>query len=348
MFSGKGLNRPEFMGQIKKIGVLTSGGDAPGMNAAVRAVVRTAIFNKCQVYGIFGGYQGLIEGNMKRLRSSDVSNIIQRGGTILKTARSKEFRTEEGRTKAAEQLKTREIDALVVIGGDGTFTGAGYLVAEHNIPVVGIPGTIDNDLFGTDYTIGYDTAVNTAIRAIDKIRDTASAHNRLFFVEVMGRDAGFIALRSGLGSGAEAILVPELKSDMEELERYVNEEYNPRRSSGIIIVAEGDEGGGAYKIAQRIEAEHPEFDIRVSVLGHIQRGGSPTAFDREAASRLGAAAVEALLDDQKSIMIGIVNGKIVHVPFNKAIKNSKSLNPELLNLAKVLAVRTAEDEEEGA
>lgn len=327
------------MNGMKKIGVLTSGGDAPGMNAAIRAVVRAGIYNGCQVFGISGGYQGLIDGQIRRLKSSDVSNIIQRGGTILKTARSAEFRTPAGRMKAVGQLAANEIDGLVVIGGDGSFTGAGLLVQEYDIPVVGIPGTIDNDLFGTDYTIGYDTAVNTAICAIDKIRDTASAHNRLFFVEVMGRDAGFIALRSGIASGAEVILVPELKNDIEELQQYVNEEYDPNHSSGIVIVAEGDEGGGAYKIAEKVGREHPEFDIRVSVLGHIQRGGSPTAYDREAACRLGVAAVDALLDDQKSIMIGITNGKIVHVPFNKAIKNSKGLNPRLLELLTLLSAR---------
>lgn len=235
------------MNGMKKIGVLTSGGDAPGMNAAIRAVVRAGIYNGCQVFGISGGYQGLIDGQIRRLKSSDVSNIIQRGGTILKTARSAEFRTPAGRMKAVGQLAAFEIDGLVVIGGDGSFTGAGLLVQEYDIPVVGIPGTIDNDLFGTDYTIGYDTAVNTAICAIDKIRDTASAHNRLFFVEVMGRDAGFIALRSGIASGAEVILVPELKNDIEELQQYVNEEYDPNHSSGIVIVAEGDEGGVLIK-----------------------------------------------------------------------------------------------------
>lgn len=332
------------MKKIKKIGILTSGGDAPGMNAAIRAVVRAGIYKGCQMFGIYDGYQGLINGNIELLRSSDVSNIIQRGGTILKTARSVEFRSPQGRMKAAGQLAARDIDALVVIGGDGSFTGAGLLVQEHDIPVVGIPGTIDNDLFGTDYTIGYDTAVNTAVKAIDKIRDTACAHNRLFFVEVMGRDAGFIALRSGIASGAEAILVPELRNDVKELKEYVDEEYDPQHSSGIVVVAEGDEEGGAYKIAEKVGREHPEYDIRVSVLGHIQRGGSPTAYDREAASRLGTAAVEALSDDQKSIMIGIVNDKIVHVPFNKAIKNSKGLNPGLLDLVKILAVRTKTEE----
>lgn len=335
------------MKKIKRIGVLTSGGDAPGMNAAIRAVVRAGLYKGCQMFGIYDGYQGLIDGNIGRLESSDVSNIIQRGGTILKTARSVEFRSPEGRRKAAVQLAAKEIDALVVIGGDGSFTGAGLLVQEQDIPVVGIPGTIDNDLFGTDYTIGYDTAVNTAVKAIDKIRDTACAHNRLFFVEVMGRDAGFIALRSGIASGAEAILVPELRNDVKELKEYVDEEYDPQHSSGIVVVAEGDEEGGAYKIAEKVSREHPEYDIRVSVLGHIQRGGSPTAYDREAAGRLGTAAVEALSDDQKSIMIGIVNDKIVHLPFNKAIKNSKGLNPSLLDLVKMLAVRTRTEELEG-
>lgn len=325
------------MEKIKKIGILTSGGDAPGMNAAIRAVVRSGIYKGCRVYGIYGGYQGLINGDIERLYSADVSNIIQRGGTILKTARSAEFRTLGGRMKAAGQLAANGIDALVVIGGDGSFTGAGLLLKEHDIPVVGIPGTIDNDLYGTDYTIGYDTAVNTAIQAIDKIRDTANAHNRLFFVEVMGRDAGFIALRSGIASGAEAILIPELKTDIEDLEHYVNEEYDSQHSAGIVIVAEGEEEGGAYQIAERISKEHPEFDIRVSVLGHIQRGGNPSAFDRETASRLGYAAVEALLGDQKSVMIGIVNGKIVHVPFSQAVKNSKALNSALLDLVTILS-----------
>ncbi|WP_298612204.1 6-phosphofructokinase [uncultured Odoribacter sp.] len=333
------------MGKIRKIGVLTSGGDAPGMNAAIRAVVRAGVYNGCQMFGIYDGYEGMINGKIKRLNSKDVSNIIQRGGTILKTARSAGFRMPEGRMRAAGQLAARGIDALVVIGGDGSFTGAGLLVQEHGIPVVGIPGTIDNDLFGTDCTIGYDTAVNTAVEAIDKIRDTATAHNRLFFVEVMGRDAGFIALRSGIASGAGAILVPELKTDLEELEKYVNEVYDPQHSSGIVVVAEGDEAGGAYKIAEKVKKEHPEFDIRVSVLGHIQRGGNPSSFDREVASRLGAAAIEALLDDQKSIMIGIVKGKIVHVPFNKAIKNNKGLNSELLNLVRILAVHVKYSEE---
>ena len=322
------------MGKIKRIGVLTSGGDAPGMNAAIRAVVRAAIFNGCEAYGIYGGYQGLIEGEIKRLRSHDVSNIIQRGGTILKSARSVEFRTPE----AAQVLAEHQIDALVVIGGDGSFTGAKCLVQEHDIPIVGIPGTIDNDLYGTDSTIGYDTAVNTAIEAVDKIKDTASAHNRLFFVEVMGRDAGFIALRTAIATGAEAVLVPEVETDLTDLYHFIEKDYNPKNSSGIVIVAEGDKSGGAYSIAEKVAQKHPDYDIRVSVLGHMQRGGSPSQFDRVLASQLGVAAVDALMDDQKSIMLGIMNKEIVHVPFNKTIKHTKNLNPELLSLVRVLSV----------
>ncbi len=291
------------------------------MNAAIRAVVRAAIHNGCEAYGVYGGYQGLINGDIKRLKSHDVSNIIQRGGTILKSARSTEFRTPEGRTKAAQVLHENKIDALVVIGGDGSFTGARLLIQEHDIPVVGIPGTIDNDLYGTDSTIGYDTAVNTAVEAVDKIKDTASAHNRLFFVEVMGRDAGFIALRVAIATGAEAVLVPEVETDLTDLEHFIEKE------------------GGAYGVAKKVAETHPEYDIRVSVLGHMQRGGSPSAFDRVLASQLGVAAVDALMDDQKSIMVGIVNKEIVHVPFNKTIKNSKGLNPELLNMVRVLTSR---------
>ena len=249
------------MGKIKKIGVLTSGGDAPGMNAAIRAVVRAAIFNGCEAYGIYDGYEGLIEGNIVRMYSHDVSNIIQRGGTILKTARSEEFRTPEGRTKAYEKMQELGIDALVVIGGDGTFSGARLFCQEHNVHIVGIPGTIDNDLYGTDYTIGYDTAVNTVVDAVDKIRDTASAHNRLFFIEVMGRDAGFIALRSAVATGAEAVLVPEIETDLNDLDRYLEHDYKPHKSSGIVIVAEGDKSGGAWR-DDNIFCENQE-DMRI-------------------------------------------------------------------------------------
>lgn len=326
------------MGRIKKIGVLTSGGDAPGMNAAIRAVVRAAIFNGCEAFGIYDGYEGLISGNVRRLQSHDVSNIIQRGGTILKTARSEAFRTPEGRTQAYECLKKHGIDALVVIGGDGTFSGAREMIQEHDVPIVGIPGTIDNDLYGTDYTIGYDTAVNTVVEAVDKIRDTASAHNRLFFIEVMGRDAGFIALRSAVATGAEAVLVPEIKTDLDALNQYLEHDYKPHKSSGIVIVAEGEKSGGAYTIAEKISEKHPDYDVRVTVLGHIQRGGSPSAFDRVTASTLGVAAVDALMDDQMSIMVGIMNKEVVHVPFNKAIKNSKPLNHNLLGLLEILSI----------
>lgn len=326
------------MGQIKKIGVLTSGGDAPGMNAAIRAVVRAAIYNGCEAYGIFYGYEGLIQGDVKKMESHDVSNIIQRGGTILKTARSKEFRTVEGRAKAYEQIKKIGLDGLVVIGGDGTFSGARALCQEYDVHVVGVPGTIDNDLYGTDYTIGYDTAVNTVVEAVDKIRDTASAHNRLFFIEVMGRDAGFIALRSAVATGAEAVLVPEIRTDVNDLDKYLEHDYKPHKSSGIVIVAEGDKSGGAYTIAEQISQRHPEYDVRVTVLGHIQRGGSPSAFDRVMASNLGVAAVDALLDNQTCIMVGIMNKDVVHVPFNKAIKNSKPLNHNLVGLTDILSI----------
>jgi 6-phosphofructokinase len=326
------------MSKIKKIGVLTSGGDAPGMNAAIRAVVRASIYNKVEVVGIKQGYEGLINGEFKNMKSHDVSNIIQRGGTILCSARSEEFRSVEGRKKAYEQMIANKIDALVVIGGDGTFSGARVFTQEYDIPVVGIPGTIDNDLYGTDYTIGYDTAINTVIEAVDKIRDTASAHNRLFFIEVMGRDAGFIALRSGIATGAEAILIPERETHTQELQTYLEKEYKEHKTSGIVIVAEGDKSGGAYTIAKEIGKEHPEYDIRVSILGHMQRGGSPSAFDRVTASTLGIAAVDALLDDQKSVMVGIVNGEVSHVSFNKAIKNKKKVKESLLGINDILSI----------
>ena len=294
------------MGKIKKIGVLTSGGDAPGMNAAIRAVVRAAIANDLEVMGIMQGYQGMINNEFVPMDSSSVSGILQLGGTILKTARSMEFKTPEGRQIAYDNLKSHNIDALVVIGGDGTFTGARYFGMEHEIPIVGIPGTIDNDLYGTDYTIGYDTAINTVIDAVDKIRDTATAHSRLFFIEVMGRDAGFLALRSGIASGAEAIIVPEIQMDIEKLDLFLQTGFKKKKTSSIVLVAEGEKNG-AISLAKRVEEIHPEYDVRVSILGHLQRGGSPSAFDRVTASLLGVKAVEALLDDQQSIMVGIVN-----------------------------------------
>jgi 6-phosphofructokinase len=326
------------MGKIKKIGVLTSGGDAPGMNAAIRAVVRTSVYNEIEVLGIRHGYQGMINANFKELHSHSVSDIIQRGGTILKTARCEEFRTPEGRKKAYDNLRESQIDGVVVIGGDGSFTGARIFNEEYDIPFVGVPGTIDNDIYGTDYTIGYDTALNTVIEAVDKIRDTASAHNRMFFVEVMGAEAGFIALYSGIATGAEAILIPETRGESRDLKKMIESGNTRKKSSNIIIVAEGDEEGGAFAIAEKMKNEFKEYDIRVSVLGHLQRGGSPSAIDRVNASRLGHAAVEALLDDQKSVMVGILNGEITLVPFRKAVKLHKDVNHDLITLAEILSV----------
>jgi 6-phosphofructokinase len=326
------------MGKIKKIGVLTSGGDSPGMNAAIRGVVRTAVYNGLEVSGIRHGYQGMIDANFQKLESSSVSDIIQRGGTILKTARCEEFKTPEGRAKAYNNLKGEQIDGVVVIGGDGSFTGARIFNEEYDIPFVGIPGTIDNDIYGTDYTIGYDTALNTVVEAVDKIRDTASAHNRMFFVEVMGAEAGFIALYSGIATGAEAILIPEIKGEARDIRKMIEAGNTRRKSSNIIIVAEGDEEGGAFAIAEKVKNDFPGYDIRVSVLGHLQRGGSPSAIDRVNASRLGHAAVEALIDDQKSVMVGISNGEIALVPFRRAVKLHKDVNHNLVELARILSV----------
>ncbi|MEE4213493.1 MAG: 6-phosphofructokinase [Bacteroidales bacterium] len=324
------------MAKISKIAVLTSGGDAPGMNAAIRAVTRTAIHNKLEVIGIKEGYSGMIEKLFTPLWSHDVSDIIQRGGTILKTARCMEFKTEEGRQIAYNNMKEIGVNGIIVIGGDGTFTGARIFNEEFDIPMIGIPGTIDNDLYGTDYTIGYDTALNTVVEAVDKIRDTASAHNRMFFVEVMGAEAGFIALRSGIASGAEAIIIPEQNNEVEKLNQLL-ESGRRQKASNIVIVAEGDQEGGAYKLANRVKEHYPNYDIRITVLGHLQRGGSPSAFDRVTASRLGYAAVEALMDDQKSSMVGIQNNEIALVPFRKAIKLHKNVNQSLLEIADVLS-----------
>ena len=323
------------MEEIGRIGVLTSGGDAPGMNAAIRAVTRAGIYNKLEVYGIRRGYQGMIEGDIFKLESRSVSGIIQQGGTILQTARCKEFMTVEGRKKAFKQLKKYDINGVIIIGGDGSFTGATLMSKEHDIPFIGIPGTIDNDLYGTDYTIGYDTALNTAVCAIDKIRDTASSHNRIFFVEVMGKEAGFVALQSGIASGAEGILIPEVHGQYKRLKEFLAIRGKLKKSS-IILVAEGEDEGRAIDIAAKAQKDFPEFDIRTTILGHIQRGGSPSAFDRVTASRMGLAAVEALLDDQKSIMIGLVSNEIVHVPLNKTVKLHKEVNKELLRLSDVL------------
>ncbi|MBP7462953.1 MAG: 6-phosphofructokinase [Bacteroidales bacterium] len=324
------------MTSIKRIGVLTSGGDAPGMNAAIRAVVRAGIYYGLSVTGIRRGYSGLIKADFWDMNSRDVGNIIQRGGTILRTARSEEFRTKEGRQKAYENLLNAGIDALVVIGGDGTYKGAKAFTDEHNFPIIGLPGTIDNDLYGTDMTIGYDTAINTVVEAIDKIRDTASSHDRLFFVEVMGRDAGFIALRSAIGCGAEDVLVPEVVTDMDEVCENLANSVQKTKSSGVVIVSEGDDAGGAMQIAEIVKKRMPEFDIRVSILGHLQRGGAPSAFDRYLASKLGVAAVEALLDDQRSVMVGLVNNETVLIPFNQAIKHHKDINRKMLEMLYIL------------
>ena len=326
------------MSKIKRIGVLTSGGDAPGMNAAIRAVTRTAIYNGLEVIGIRHGYQGMINGYFKLLKTFHVSDIIQRGGTILKTARCEEFKTPEGRKQAYEALKERNIDGVVVIGGDGSFTGARIFNEEYEIPLIGIPGTIDNDIYGTDYTIGYDTALNTVIEAVDKIRDTASAHDRLFFIEVMGAEAGFIAVRSGIAVGAEAIIIPEIKDQIKNLRSFLEEGYKRKKSSNIIIVAEGAYPGGAFGVAEAVKKDFEGYSIRVTVLGHIQRGGSPSVFDRVTASRLGYAAVDALLDDQKSAMVGLLNNEISLVPFSKAVKLHKEVRKDYLEIANILSV----------
>ncbi len=325
------------MPQIKRIGVLTSGGDAPGMNAAIRAVVRTGIYHGLEVYGVYKGYYGLIHGLIEPLTSRSVSNIIQRGGTILKTARSEEFKTPEGRQKAYDNLLKHGIDALVVIGGDGTFTGASIFQTEFNFPIVGLPGTIDNDLYGTDYTIGYDTAVNTVVEAVDKIRDTADSHERLFIIEVMGRDAGFIALRSGIATGAEKILIPESITYIDELIAKLKDDYSKQKTSGIIIVAEGDELGGGIEVANAIKENYPEYDTRVTILGHVQRGGSPSAFDRVMASALGYQAVLALKEGVRGVLVGSINRNVHFTPFEKAIKLHQNINMELLEIAEVLA-----------
>ncbi len=327
------------MGKIKRIGILTSGGDSPGMNAAIRAVVRTAIFNKMQVVGIRHGYHGMIHGHFKELRSYSVSDILQRGGTILKTARSQEFRTPAGRKMAYDNLKKEGIEAVVVIGGDGSLTGARVFCDEYyDIPFIGIPGTIDNDIYGTEYTIGYDTALNTVVEAVDKIRDTASSHNRLFFIEVMGRDAGFIAVHSGIACGAEAIFIPEVKNQVEGLKDYLEKGFKRKKSSNIIIVAEGEEEGGAMAIAEKVKDDFNEYDVRVSILGHIQRGGTPSAYDRVIASKFGYYAVDALLDDQKSVMVGMKDNEIINVPFSKVIKMHKNVDSSILEMAEILSV----------
>ena len=323
---------------MKKIGVFTSGGDAPGMNACIRAVVRTAIYNNVEVAGIIHGYNGMIEGNIIQMQSRSVSNIIQRGGTILKTSRSAEFMTYEGRKKAYDNLVKCNIEGIICIGGNGTFTGAKVFFEEFGIPSIGAPGTIDNDLYGTDETIGFDTAVNTAVDAIDKIRDTAESHDRVFFIEVMGRHAGFIALASGIAGGAELILVPEVKHEWSKLKNYFIGENKSPKSFSIVVVAEGDEQGGALKVVEHLKEFIPDFDPRISILGHIQRGGTPTAFDRVLASRLGNAAVEALLRGEKNKMVGMLESKIALTSYDDAINKTKPLNPESLRIVDVFNV----------
>lgn len=326
------------MKDFKKIAVLTSGGDAPGMNAAIRAVVRTAIYQGLEVYGVRHGYLGLVNGDIFRMKTTDVSNIIQRGGTILKTARSDEFKKQEGRKKAYNSLKKHNIDALVVIGGDGSFKGAQLLTNEFpDMRAIGIPGTIDNDIAGTDYTIGFDTAVNTAVEAIDKIRDTAEAHDRTFIVEVMGRDAGFIALHSGIACGAEDILIPETHTNIDQVLKSIWEGKRRKKLVNIIIVAEGDDFGGAIAVENAIKERFPKIDARAVILGHIQRGGSPSYFDRTEASKLGYTAVNALLEGKQNVMVGWQKRKIIFTPFEKAIKQHAKMSEDLIKMAKVLS-----------
>ncbi|UKJ08775.1 6-phosphofructokinase [Solitalea lacus] len=323
--------------KIERIAVLTSGGDAPGMNACIRAVVRTGIYHGVQMFGVLQGYQGLISNDIIPLNSKSVSNIVQRGGTILKTARCLEFKTSEGRKAAYENLVKHNIDGLVVIGGDGSFTGAEILSREYDIKVIGVPGTIDNDLFGTDYTIGFDTANNTVIDAIDKIRDTAASHDRLFFVEVMGRDAGYIALWSAIGGGAEAVLIPEKETSVDDLVDKLMIDLGNQKTSSIVVVAEGEHGGGAMAIAEKVK-ERFNYDTKVSILGHFQRGGSPTSFDRVLASRLGQAAVEALLKGYNRKMTGMISNKVALTSIDLAIKNKTEMDESLIELVNILAI----------
>ncbi len=324
------------MSNINNIAVLTSGGDSPGMNAGIRAVIRSGIYHGKKMFGIRRGYDGMVQGDIVPMDAKSVANIIQRGGTILKTARSDEFRTVEGRKQAYENLKKHNIDALVVIGGDGTFTGASKFIEEFDMPIVGLPGTIDNDLNGTDFTIGYDTAINTVVEAVDKIRDTAESHDRLFVVEVMGRDSGLIALRSGISTGAEAVLIPELEVDYDAIMKRLDK-TRKNKSSRIIIVAEGDKEGGMV-VAEKIQANFPAYDVRLSILGHIQRGGSPTCMDRVLASRLGVAAVEGLIEGKKGEMVGLICGNVQFTPFSKAIKHIDKINENLTRIVEILSL----------
>ena len=323
--------------KINNIAVLTSGGDAPGMNAAIRAVVRTALYHGKRVFGVYRGYEGMIENDITELSTSSVKHILALGGTFLKSARSQEFRTPEGRAKAAKNLRDRNIDALIVIGGDGSFTGALKLAEEHNIKVIGVPGTIDNDLFGTDYTIGYDTATNTVIESVDKIRDTASSHNRLFLVEVMGRDTGYIAASTGLATGALSIILPEKKNTYEELFADLRSAQANKKTSNIIMVAEGNHLGDIFEIASAVRNEFPSIDVKVTTLGHTQRGGSPSTNDRILASVLGHYAIKGLIQGQEKVMSGMINQKVVFTPLSDAITKTTELDYEMLTIAKILA-----------
>lgn len=323
--------------KINNILVLTSGGDAPGMNAAIRAVTRTALYHQKKVFGAYRGYEGMIEDDIIELNTQSVKNILAQGGTFLKSARSQEFRTTEGRVKAASNLKKRNIDAIVVIGGDGSFTGALKLSEEYGIRVMGVPGTIDNDLYGTDYTIGYDTATNTVIESVDKIRDTASSHNRLFFVEVMGRDTGYIAASTGLATGALSIILPERKSTLKDLFDDLRKAQAKRKTSNIVMVAEGNHLGGIYEIAEAVKKEFPSIDVKVTNLGHTQRGGSPSTNDRVLASILGYRAVIGLLEGKANVMSGMINQKVVYTPLSEAVSKTTDLDKEMLTIARILA-----------
>ena len=323
---------------MKKLAVFTSGGDSPGMNACIRAVVRASIYHGVEIYGIRHGYNGMIKGDLVPLHSSSVSNIIQKGGTVLKSARSNDFLTAEGRQKAFESLQRFEINGVIAIGGNGTFTGADIFHQEHGVRTIGIPGTIDNDLYGTDYTIGYDTAVNTALDAIDKIRDTADSHERVFFVEVMGRDSGYIAIPCAVGGGAEIVMIPETETSIESVIETLRHGWSRSKTSFIIVVAEGDEEGSATQIAAKVKEQLPNMDARVTIIGHVQRGGSPTAADRMLASRLGIAAVEGLLEGRKNVMAGIVNDKLHFTPFKETITRKKLINPKLQEMIAILSI----------
>ena len=328
------------MEKIQSVAVLTSGGDSPGMNACIRAVTRTAIFNGMKVFGVYRGYEGLVNGELKEFTTEMVSNTIQRGGTILKTARCQSFMTPEGRQKAYENLQKFNIQTLIVIGGNGSLSGAYQLAREYDMPVIGIPGTIDNDLSGTDLTIGYDTALNTIVECVDKIRDTASSHERIFFVEVMGRDAGFLAQNSAIASGAEAAIIPEDSTDVDQLANFIGRGIRKSKNSSIVLVSEAkkDGQGGALYYAERMKKEYPQYNVRVTILGHLQRGGTPSAADRILASRLGYASIQAILEGQRNIMVGVRNDQIVYVPLSRAIKNDKPISRELIDLLTVLSI----------